>query len=102
MSVSTHCVTTASFGPINNDGFDFEPIYTHTGSSVWEPGNRNQTYLFFVQQPVAAYTFIRYEVTATRGNTAHQINEIEYFGSSGPAPGPSNSRSPTSGAGTSR
>ncbi|CAN5336880.1 hypothetical protein BH23VER1_BH23VER1_02630 [soil metagenome] len=64
----------------SNDGVDYVPIFTHFGDpQLWT--ERNQTLRFDLATPSPPYQFIRYFVTRTNGSQ-HQINEIEYFGSS--------------------
>ena len=67
----------------SDDGLNFTPIFTHTGSSIWT--DRNQTALVTLTSPSDPYKFIRYSVTAT-GINVHQLNEIEYFGEVGGQP----------------
>lgn len=67
----------------SNDGATYFPIYAFQGATAfWATDTRNQVIKFTLLSPSAPYKFIRYIAFATPG-TLHQINEIEYFGTTG-------------------
>jgi hypothetical protein len=77
----------------SNDGITFEPIFTQVGAdatatvSLWGTV-RDQVIKFTLDTPAKAYSYFRFECTATYITVAgafFQITEIEYFGLRGPA-----------------
>jgi hypothetical protein len=68
----------------SNDGANFTPIFTfnHPGTSPFTA--RNQVVRYDVgtdfNKP-AAYTYLRYESYSTVSDATHQLNELEFFGS---------------------
>jgi hypothetical protein len=67
----------------SNDGVTYFPIYTFQESAAtWATDTRNEVFKFTLLTPSAPYKFIRYIAFATPG-ALHQINEIEYFGTTG-------------------
>jgi hypothetical protein len=84
----------------SNDGINFEPIFTQIGGaiagqttttnttvSLWG-APRNQVNKFTLTNPSRAYTFFRFQTTATYITAAgafFQLTEIEYFGLPGGA-----------------
>jgi hypothetical protein len=67
----------------SNDGTTYSPIYTFQESSAsWASDTRDEVWKFTLPSPSAPYKFIRYIAFATPGSL-HQINELEYFGTTG-------------------
>lgn len=66
----------------SNDGVSFTNIFSFNdpGTSLWT--SRDQVLEFTLPGPAANYTYLRYSVTATAGNT-HALGEIEFFGNEG-------------------